>query len=489
MSLDPRTPVLVGVGAVQQRETDPALAAEPLELMARALERAAEDAGDRALLARAGQILTPRGFWDYADPGRALAERFGCSGAHTLMGEIGVLQTTLFGGAAAAIAEGRADVVLVAGGEAKFRSSCAERAGAAAPLSTQATEPDTTLRPDGDIIHPFEIQHALAMPVNQYAVVENALRFADGQGVEEHRNAVARLWAALSDVAAENPDAWRRERVEPEAVRNASGRNRMLAFPYTKAHNSNWNVDQAAGLVFASVEAARAAGIPRERWVFPWSVADSNHMVVLGERRALHRAPGFALAGARVLERAGRKSDEIDHLELYSCFPSAVRVQCREIGISEERPHTVTGAMPFAGGPLNNFVLQAQVRMAQVLRGAPGSLGMVNAVSGILTKQGVGLWSCEPPPRPFAYLDVTGETRRGLERVALVEKAEGSARVASYTVHYEGDEPRRAVLLCDLEDERRVFATSADPQLAELGTREELCGRTVKLDGGDVALI
>ena len=115
----------------------------------------------------------------------------------------------------------------------------------------------------------------------------------------------------------------------------------MLAFPYTKAHNSQWNVDQAAGLVFTSVETARAAGVPRERWIFPWSVAESNHMVVLGERRALHRAPGFAHAGARVLEHAGRKSDEIDHLELYSCFPSAIRVQCRDILDQRFKPFVV----------------------------------------------------------------------------------------------------------------------------------------------------
>ena len=38
-ALDPRTPVLVGVAAVQQREEDPAKAREPLELMIAALER------------------------------------------------------------------------------------------------------------------------------------------------------------------------------------------------------------------------------------------------------------------------------------------------------------------------------------------------------------------------------------------------------------------------------------------------------------------
>src|SRR5215475_15960242 len=101
---DDRTPVLVGAAAVQQREDDPARAQEPLELMLEALRRAAEDAGDRSLLSRADRIEAPRGFWDYADPCRVAAERFGAARARTCVAEVGVLQTTLFGRAAAAIA-------------------------------------------------------------------------------------------------------------------------------------------------------------------------------------------------------------------------------------------------------------------------------------------------------------------------------------------------------------------------------------------------
>ncbi|RMD83260.1 MAG: hypothetical protein D6815_07050, partial [Candidatus Dadabacteria bacterium] len=93
--VDPRTPVLVGVGAVVQREPDPQQALEPLELMAQALERAAEDAGKRDLLARADSIRAPRGLWEYPDPCRLLAKRFGAQNARTEIAELGILQTTL----------------------------------------------------------------------------------------------------------------------------------------------------------------------------------------------------------------------------------------------------------------------------------------------------------------------------------------------------------------------------------------------------------
>jgi acetyl-CoA C-acetyltransferase len=479
---DSRIPVLAGVAAVQQRDDDPAKAREPVELMIAALERAAEDAGARGLLARADRIAAPRGFWDYADPCRIVAERFGAAGARTEVAEIGVLQTTLLGRAAAAIAAGEADVVLVAGGEAKHRQQRAAQTGREAPLTRQTgVRPDVVLRPHASLISRSEVAAGLQMPVGQYAMIENALRAAEGESLDAHRRAVAELWARMSRVAARNPDAWSREPVAADAIREPGARNRMLAFPYTKLHNSQWNVDQAAGLLFCSLGTARALGIPRGRLVFPLAVADANHMLPLCERRRLHRSPGFARAGERALAAAARRVEDVAHLELYSCFPSAVRVQARELGIPEARELTVTGGMAFAGGPLNNFVLQALVRMAQVLRADPGSAGMVNAVSGILTKQGVSLWSTEPAPGPFRFEDVTAEAARDTEAVTLADAAAGPARVASYTVLFEGEAPSRTVLLCDLEDGRRALATSPEPGLAAAALSEELCGRRLRL--------
>jgi acetyl-CoA C-acetyltransferase len=484
-SLDPRTPVLVGVGTAMQREEDPANALEPLALMALALERAAHDAGSRPLLSRAGHVGIARGFWDHPDPGRWLAERFGAGKAETLMAEIGVLQTTPIARACQMIAEGRVDVALVAGGEARWRAQRALRAGEEASMTRLPDrEADTVLRPAVDIISPLEIERGLAMPVGQYAMIENALRFAEGERLDAHRRAVAELWSRMSEVAAANPDAWRRERVAPETIRDAGPGNPMLAFPYTKLHNSQWNVDQAAGLVFCSVAAAEAAGVPRERWIFPLSIAESNQMIPLTERGALHRSPGFRAAGAAALRRAGKVIEDVRHRELYSCFPAAVRVQAREMGLDERDAVSVTGGMTFAGGPLNNFVLQAIARMAGVLRADPGSTGIVTAVSGILTKQGVSLWSSEPSEGGFHYDDVgAAET----ERVEVVGDAVGPAAVTSYTVlHF--DAASVAVVLGDLPDGRRVLVQSDDADLIAAGERDELCGRTVVLSDGGVRL-
>ena len=485
MEIPPRTPVLVGAGAVQQRCDDPSQALEPVELMIAALERAADDAGSRALLTRANSIRVPRGFWDYSDPGRIIAARFGATAARTQLAEIGVLQTTLLGGAAAAIAAGEADVVLVAGGEAKYRSLRAQITGRAAAATAQAgVAPDEVLRPEREIWSPLEEDMGLLMPVNQYAIMETALRHAEGLGVEAHRREVARLWAEFSRAAAGNPDAWSRAAVGAEQIIHGGEDNRMLAFPYTKLHNSQWNVDQAAGLILCSAAAARAAGVPESRWLFPLAVAESNHMVPLSARAELHRSHGFRLAGRRALDSAGVEIDAVDHFELYSCFPAAVRIQQRELGVAAGRALTVTGGMAFAGGPLNNFVLQALVRMAGILRDAGQGTGLVTAVSGMLTKQGVSLWSAEPPRAPFAGADVSAEVARATRVVEVVEEYQGPAHIAAYTVVHDRDVPARVPAICDLPDGRRTLAASDDPGLALAMTREEYCGRAVRIRPG-----
>ena len=293
--------------------------------------------------------------------------------------------------------------------------------------------PDSVLRPHAPILSAREIRAGLALPVVQFALIENALRAAEGLSLEAHRREIAALWAALSEVAAGNPDAWSREPVSADAIGDPA-RNPMLAFPYGKLHCSHWNVDQAAGLALCSVATARALGIARDRWIFPLAVADANHMVPYTERRSLHRCAGFARAAERALSRAGRDLASVTHRELYSCFPAAVRVQLRELGIAGDRPPSVTGGMTFAGGPLNHFVLQSLVRMAQLLREAPGSTGLVTAVSGVLTKQGVSLWSSEPGAAPFAHDDVSEATARETGAVEIVDAVEGPATIATYTV-------------------------------------------------------
>ena len=333
-----------------------------------------------------------------------------------------------------------------------------------------------------------ELVHGLAMPVNQYALIDNALRYAERKTIPEHIREIAEMWAGMSEVAANNPDAWVREALTPDQIATPDAKNRMLAFPYTKRHNSQWNVDQAAGLILCSVQVAGDLGIAEDRWLYPRAVADANHMVPLCERAELHRSHGFRIAAARAFETAGLRVTDVKHRELYSCFPAAVRAQIREIGIDPALPVTVTGGMAFGGGPLNNFVLQAMVKMANILRASPGDAGLVTAVSGLLTKQGVSLWSTDPGDRPFEFSDVSAAVEKDLERIPSRSEYTGTATIASATVLYEPTGPR-AAFICDTPDGKRTIASTPEEAITTIVAENEVCGRTLDLAPGHVAFV
>lgn len=484
------TPVLVGVAACQQKEPDFERALEPLALMERALRDAAADAGAPQLLSMADEILVPKGIWAYSDPARLLAQRLGSPDAFTALAEIGVSQQTLLTRACQRIASGKAGVVLVTGAEAKYRALCASKAGGEASETVQLeVEPDLKLLPEQEIWSPVESAAGLGMPVGYYAIMDSALRYAQGLSVAEHRDQMARMYARFSEIAAANPDAWSDEAVPAAAIRDASPANRMLAFPYAKLHNSQWNVDQGAGLILCSAEVATALGIPEDRWVFPRAFAEANLMSVVASRGELGGCPGFRLAGEAAARRAGIALGEARLRELYSCFPMAVRSQLHEFGLDGAGELSVTGGMTFGGGPLNNFVFQATARMAQLLRDQPGEIGLVTTVSGMLTKQGVALWSATPGAQSWGFDDVTDAVRAEADLREVVADYQGDASVAGYTVLYQGSDPWRAVAVFDLPGGQRTVAYSEAPAELERFEGEEACGLHCRLVGGQFELV
>jgi acetyl-CoA C-acetyltransferase len=440
VSLVPRTPVLVGVGTVVQRGAEPADLLGAVELLWLAVERAASDAGSRSLLGRTGLVAVPNGTWHSGDPARVVTDRIGVP-ARTLIAEVGITQQALLSRACTAIAAGDVEVVIVGGTEAKHRERLLAKAGL--PLEPHdGLVPDELWEPEAFILTATEIERELAVPAHQYAIIERAI----GPDTDP-----AALWAEFAKVAAANPDAWD----QSSPTRDQIAGDRMIAEPYTRSLCSQWNVDQAVALVLTSVEVADAAGVPRDRWVFPVMAAGSDLMVPLPMRAELARWPAFA----RCAEAIPIGIDDIAHLDLYSCFPAAVQVEARELGIAlESRPLTITGGMTFAGGPLNSYVLHALATMARLLRDDPRSVGLSTSVSGMLTKPGLGLWSATPPATPFRHIDVTDAARATTEVRPLVPDATGAGAIACGTVLHGADGPRTAVAVVDLPGGGRTVA-------------------------------
>ncbi len=480
--IDPRTPVLVGAAAVQQQGVAPGTAREALALMIQAVEGAAANAGAPDLARRAQLYLVPEGTWAYRDPGRAVAAHFGAQ-ARTVWAAIGVLQQTLLSRAATAIATGEADVVVICGGEAMDRVKQARLTGVTPEETSLTEEPDESLRPADDVLEMTEIQRSLAVPAHQYAVMETALRAAADQSVAEHRRDLNELWARFSAVAATNPDAWDRAERKAQDLEAGAPGNGWLAAPYTRRHCSQWNVDQAAAVVLCSTEVATAFGVAADRWVFPVAAAESNAMIPLSARAGLGRSPAIACNGTALRARTGIDFDDVAHLDLYSCFPSAVRLQLLELGIDPSRELTLTGGMSFAGGPLNNYVLQAMVRLVDRLRNDPDSLALSTSVSGMVTKHGMSLWSGRPPARFFVADDTTEATLAATPVRPRDPPATGPGRIDGYTALWSKAGPQQAVVIATTADGRRTVATAADPALAAAMTEDEWVGREVVLDG------
>jgi len=481
--MNPRTPVLVGIGTVLQREEDPAAALEAIDLVVAAARRAGDDAAAPSLLSRVDLVAIPRGVWSYADPGRMVAEAIGATG-RSVVAEIGVLQQSVISRACLDLASGRSEVALVCGGEAKYRSLRAMQSGTSAPeRESGPSVPDESMQADADVLHPVEIARHLAVPAHQYATIESAIRRAAGRSPSAHRAHLGSLQERFARVAANSPDAW--DRSAPAAVEIATPavRNREVAAPYTRMLCSQWNVDQAAALLLTTLERARSAGVPRDRVVFPLAAVESNLMVPLVARAELHRWPAFREAARRLAELVPGSSPP-GHggpVDLYSCFPAAVQVQAAELGLPLDAELTTTGGMTFGGGPLNSFVLQSTAATARRLRERPGERGLVTCVSGMLTKPALALWSTEPCEGGFAFADATAEARATTATRPVDADAVGTGTVVGATALPESGAPARAVAIVEFDDGRRTVASADDPDLARSFANEETVGGRIRL--------
>lgn len=490
--------MLVGVGASFDD-------VEAVELMVRASEAAAKDTGGAGVLEAVQRVAVPRGTWSYTDPARIVASRIGASGATTHLVDLGIPQQTLINEALSAILAGELDVVLVVGAEAKARAArAAKRSSAAnaegianmfrraAPGDDEASEidqrgaaPDVHQIPEGEIIANAEIDAGLFAPVEQYALMESALRAADGISIDAHRREIAELWSRFNAVARTNPEAAFPAEMTADALREFGPEHRPLAFPYGKWHASQWTVDQAAALLLCSVEAAERFGVDRAQWIFPLVGVESSAAVSVTKRRHLPRWPAMRVLGEAAAARIGRPLSECEHAEVYSCFPLAVRVQQRELGLPVDGTPTITGGMAFAGGPFNSFVLQATAAMARRLRGQPG-LGLVTTVSGMLTKPGLAVWASAPDERAPLVADLAAEATAATETIHVKRAHDGPAALAACTVTYNGMEPKELVAVLDTPDGERVIAKSSDEELMARAVSEELAGTTFTVSGNTI---
>jgi len=465
-----RSPVLVGVGQVRgNRDRTVAGAREPLRLLADAVHAAAADAcetGTRLLRELDTIALTHVASWAYEDLPRLLADRLAADPRHTVAAPVGGhWPAALLDAAAARIAAGETRVELVAGAEAAASTAMLARAGVdpGADLGW-TTDPGgpTPIGPD-DLGSPAMLAAGIALPRRFYPMVDTALGYALGEEPAETMAAGAEVFAALSAVAADNPYAWNPVARSASDVARVGPDNRMICEPYPLGMTAMPLVDQSAALLVTSVAAARAHGVPEERMVHVWGGAGTDDAPDVLARADLAGSPALCATFDRALAAAGLASDEIDVVDVYSCFPVVPRLAARYLGLPVSAVTGATGGHSAFGGPLSSYTLHSLAACADRVR-AGARTALVHANGGYLTRQHAVVLGREahadtyvgdPTPHDAA------EPGPPLRAVA------GEVTVEAATVEYDRDgAPTQAYLVALTEEGHRVAGCTAEGDAA-----------------------
>jgi acetyl-CoA C-acetyltransferase len=480
-----RTPVLIGVGQRSDRQPDLSSGTTPIDLVVDVAHAARTDAGMSDFAAVDTIAMVPVGYWQAKNQPAALAARLGAEPPSLVVtangGEIGVRAINRL---AQRIVDGESRLALIAGGNQMRTIELAHRRGQSVRWDEDAPGTPEQFGARRDGTSPLEDAAGLALPPHIYPLFENALRHHHGRDLHQHMGMVGDMFARFTQVAAANPHAWFPTARSAEELINPSADNRMVSFPYTKYLNAILNTDQAASLLIASAEQARAMGVPKERWIHWWGGNHAQEQAWFPSTRPDFAAtPSMLDSHAGALANAGCTMDDIDLIDFYSCFPSAVEMACRMLGleIDDPRGFTVTGGLPYAGGPGSAYTLHSLATMALRLREQPDARGLVTGNGMYLTKHAASVWSA----RPF-----TGEELRSTndaQRSAAFDTTprepvarEGRGTVQTFTVvHARDGEPERGIVLGRYEDGARFLAnTPPDPELLRAIEAGDFIGTT-----------
>ena len=246
-------------------------------------------------------------------------------------------------------------------------------------------------------------------------------------------------------------------------------------------------VDQAAALLLTNVQTATELGVPKDKWIYLLGSADASDVWYVSERVNFYSSPSVRVAAEKAMEHAGVCLEEIDYFDLYSCFPSAPRITRNMLGVPKDdpRPLTVTGGMPYFGGPGNNYALHAICKMVELLRQGPATVGMVQALSWFISKHSVGIYSGTPGKGPWRPFPPEGYQRK-LDQIKgprIVEDASGAATVETYTLFHDNKgRPVNGVIIGRLEDGRRFLANpERDKHILDAMMKQEFIGTQGKV--------
>ncbi len=416
MAAHDRTPLLVGVGQYTDHMQASSYAAlSPQALAARACAAALADTGCTELARHLDVIAAVRTVADsvteqqrramapFGGPDnfpRAVARRIGANPALAIYSiACGDEPQVLVAEMSRRIRNGEFEAALLCGAEAAATTRSAQREGRSIDWSENVGgQCEDRGQGTGDLLTPELEAHGMDLPLWVYPLFENRRRHLSGQRSADYAAGMGRLLERFNAVAVGNPYATHREALSAERISTVARDNRLVSEPYTKWMVAKDGVNQGAALVLVSAGLARRFGIAEQRWVYPLSHAQGLELPIL-ERPDLADSPVLRHAYKTALERAGISASAVSHFDLYSCFPVVVSLALEALGIDHTDPRalTVTGGLPFFGGPGNNYSMHAIASMADALRQQPGSIGLVGTNGGYLSRHAVGAYGTSAP--------------------------------------------------------------------------------------------
>jgi acetyl-CoA C-acetyltransferase len=449
------TPILIGVGQVTEKDPELAVASSPLDLMVQATRLAFDNAGlNAAAASEIDALVVVRSF---REPMRNTPEAF-ANALHAtqskqwIVPDGGYAPQYLVNRFSEAITRGEHQMVLLTGAEAMATGRKIVKSGAKIPWDVPSDTDPETLYDVPEMWNDHERQHGVWQASHVYPLFENALRQHLGRGLTEHQNIMGEIFSRLSEVATTSAHAWFSTFRSPAEIANPSASNRYVGWPYTKYMNAMNQVNQSASVVLTSVGHARELGVDESRWAYLHGCADVTEIWELTQRVNYFSSPAINLLGKETLSMAGISIDDIEHIDLYSCFPSAVQIACAELGIAADdpRPLTVTGGLPFHGGAGNNYVMNSIAAMVDKVRAAPSSYGLVTANGGFLGRHSAGIYSTRPVEDDWVRKDPATYQPQidNLKSPAFTETPVGEARIESYSIVFgRSNEPESGIVI------------------------------------------
>jgi acetyl-CoA C-acetyltransferase len=324
-----------------------------------------------------------------------------------------------------------------------------------------------------------------------YGLLENARRARLGLSRTDYARQMGALFEPFVFVARDNPNsAWAVPSFTARDLIEVQARNRWIADPYPVRLVARDQVNQGAAILIASAEFARELGIPvtKDVYLHGHSKATEKHIL---DRPDLGASPAAKLAAGAAIDRAEISVSDIRSFDFYSCFPIVVfNAAVDGLGLDSADPRglTVTGGLPFFGGPGNNYAMHAIASTVERMRATPGAFGFVGANGGAMSKFSAGVYSTLPK----AWVSSTDvDLQRELDAVAgptITEAPQGSARIETYTVAYRKGEPDHAIVVGRSQNDARFIACSADGDrqtVAEMVERDPIGRAVVTQLGGD----